>query len=222
MTRLLTRENVKLGVVAVACLLIAWTGPSVAHGVHAKFAHNADKVDGKHAVPSGASLTQAKGKLVAHNKQGQLPDKFVGKPDTIVTTHAGSGWQRHGSGPTTLQNYTAISIASAGSVALPLQAPHALGTARYGLARLEICYQRTEAAFITNTAVVSTDAASDPLLYSDNVDRTTSGYHCYTVAVGKRAPFGAGVTVDMAGGGTLVLRGVRATWTRAAAAVAPR
>lgn len=74
---MMTRENLKLLVVAVACLLVAWTGPSVAHGVHAKFAHNADKVDGKHAVGAGAGLTKAKGKLVAHNGQGQLPARFI-------------------------------------------------------------------------------------------------------------------------------------------------
>jgi hypothetical protein len=83
MTRFLTRENAKLMVVAVGVLLLAWTGPAVAHGVHAQFAHNADKVDGKHAVSSGSSLANAKNKLVAHNKQGQLPAKFI--PKSLVT-----------------------------------------------------------------------------------------------------------------------------------------
>jgi hypothetical protein len=80
---MLSRENLKLAVVAVFCLLIAWTGPSVAHGVHAKFAHNADKVDGKHAVSSGVSKAKAKKKLVAHDKKGELPAKFI--PKSFVT-----------------------------------------------------------------------------------------------------------------------------------------
>jgi hypothetical protein len=83
MTRFLTRENIKLVVVAVAVLLVAWTAPSVAHGVHAQFAHNADKVDGKHAVSAGTSKANAKKKLVAHNKKGELPAKFI--PKSFVT-----------------------------------------------------------------------------------------------------------------------------------------
>lgn len=83
MPRLLTRDNIKLALVAMACLTIAWTGPAVAHGVHAKFAHNADKVDGKHAVGAGASLAKAKGKLVAHDRRGQLPARFI--PNSFVT-----------------------------------------------------------------------------------------------------------------------------------------
>lgn len=52
----------------------------MAHGVaHALFAHNADKVDGKHAVGSGASLANAGGKLVAHSASGKLPAKFIPK-----------------------------------------------------------------------------------------------------------------------------------------------
>ncbi|MDP3894632.1 hypothetical protein [Nocardioides sp.] len=51
--------------------------------MHAKFAHNADKVDGKHAVGAGASLAQAKKKLVAHDSTGQLPAKFI--PNSFVT-----------------------------------------------------------------------------------------------------------------------------------------
>lgn len=46
---MVTRGNLRLLVVAVACLLVAWTGPALAHGVHATFAHDADKIDGLHA-----------------------------------------------------------------------------------------------------------------------------------------------------------------------------
>jgi hypothetical protein len=38
---------------------------------------NADRVDGKHAVGAGASVTKRAGKLVATNKQGYLPKNIV-------------------------------------------------------------------------------------------------------------------------------------------------
>lgn len=77
------RENAKLLAVAVVCLLLAWSGPSIAHGVHARFAHNADKVDGRHAVRAGVGLEKAKGKLVAHDRNGRLPARFL--PKSLVT-----------------------------------------------------------------------------------------------------------------------------------------
>lgn len=54
-------------------------GPAIAHGVqYALFAHNADKVDGKHAVGSGATVSARKGKLVATSaKTGRLPNNII-------------------------------------------------------------------------------------------------------------------------------------------------
>ncbi|MDP3889908.1 hypothetical protein [Nocardioides sp.] len=78
MKRLLSRENIKLFMVATVCLMVAWTGPAFARTV-ADYAKNSDRVDGKHAVGSGASLKKAKGKLVAHDKSGRLPAKFIPK-----------------------------------------------------------------------------------------------------------------------------------------------
>ncbi|MGH3011514.1 MAG: hypothetical protein ACRDMY_06710 [Gaiellaceae bacterium] len=56
-------------------MLPGTTGPAVAHGVrHALFAHSADKVDGKHAVASSASVANRRGKLVATSgTTGRLP-----------------------------------------------------------------------------------------------------------------------------------------------------
>jgi hypothetical protein len=75
-----------LGTIAVAMVTAAVTAaaPAIAHGVeHALFAHDADKVDGKHAVGSGATLTNRKGKLVATNgTTGLLPNNIIAKaPD---------------------------------------------------------------------------------------------------------------------------------------------
>ena len=74
----LTRENLKLSLVAAGCLLIGLTAPATASQLRATFADNADKVDGFHAVGSGASITQRKGKLVATNATtGRLPDNII-------------------------------------------------------------------------------------------------------------------------------------------------
>ena len=63
------------GIVAV----LTTGGPAIAHGVqHAMFAHNADKVDGKHAVGASATVQGRKGKLVATSPaSGQLPNNII-------------------------------------------------------------------------------------------------------------------------------------------------
>ena len=55
-------------------------GPAVAGAI----ASNSDKVDGKHAVGSGASINQRKGKLVATSpRTGRLPNNIIGRaPDS--------------------------------------------------------------------------------------------------------------------------------------------
>lgn len=67
-------------VVLAVALLAGFSGGAVAK---ARFdAENAHKVDGKHAVSAGASLTKRKGKLVATNAAGRLPNNIIVKaPD---------------------------------------------------------------------------------------------------------------------------------------------
>ncbi len=63
------------------------TGPAFSDGVsHALFAHNSDKVDGKHAVGGAATLGQAAGKLVSHGSNGKLPAKFIPKVEAAKTS----------------------------------------------------------------------------------------------------------------------------------------
>jgi hypothetical protein len=78
----MNRENLKLLLVATVCLAAGWSGPAVASAAVA-FAVNSDKVDGKHAVGSGASIAARKGKLVATNPTtGRLPNNLIAKaPD---------------------------------------------------------------------------------------------------------------------------------------------
>ncbi len=77
------KDNLKLIVIATVCLVVGLSAPAIGHGVHAQFAHNADKVDGKHAVGAGASTNQRKGKLVATSgTSGRLPNNIIAKaPD---------------------------------------------------------------------------------------------------------------------------------------------
>ena len=72
------RGEAKTILVAMITAAVTAGGPVIAATVA-----NADKVDGKHAVGSKASLTKAAGKLVATRptgaEKGKLPGKFVGK-----------------------------------------------------------------------------------------------------------------------------------------------
>jgi hypothetical protein len=73
------RKDARTIVIAVVAASVTAAAPAIAHGVHAAFAHNADKVDGKHAVGPGASLKAAGGKLVAAGANGKFSQKFIPK-----------------------------------------------------------------------------------------------------------------------------------------------
>lgn len=80
----MSRENAKLVIVAVFCLVVGLSAPAVSATVqHALYADKAGKVDGRDAVGAGASVTQRRGKLVATNPTtGRLPDNIIAKaPD---------------------------------------------------------------------------------------------------------------------------------------------
>ena len=66
--------------VAMVTALVTANAPAIAHGVHAVFAHNADKVDGVHAVKAKASKKKRRGKLVATSPTtGRLPNNIIKK-----------------------------------------------------------------------------------------------------------------------------------------------
>jgi hypothetical protein len=72
------KRDLRTIVIAVVAAAVTAGGPAMAHGVaHALFAHNADKVDGKHAVGSGAALGNAAGKLVTTAGNGKFAPKFI-------------------------------------------------------------------------------------------------------------------------------------------------
>jgi hypothetical protein len=80
-TKLTHKLPIALSTTALVVALAGTAGPAIAHGVnHALFAHNADKVDNKHAVGAGATLDARKGKLVATSPTtGYLPDNIIQK-----------------------------------------------------------------------------------------------------------------------------------------------
>jgi hypothetical protein len=65
-------------VVAVVTAALTAGGPVIAATV-ADYAKDADKVDGKHAVSASATVSERKGKLVATNSAGRLPDTIIAK-----------------------------------------------------------------------------------------------------------------------------------------------
>lgn len=74
------KRDLRTVVVAVAAASVTAAVPALAHGVqHALFAHNADKVDGRHAVASTATLNTAAGKLVTTGPNGRFASKFIPK-----------------------------------------------------------------------------------------------------------------------------------------------
>jgi len=77
------RENLKLVLVAAVCLGVGLSAPAIGQTI-VTYAQNADKVDGKHAVGAGATVTQRKGKLVATSgTTGRLPNNIIAKaPDS--------------------------------------------------------------------------------------------------------------------------------------------
>jgi hypothetical protein len=73
------RNNAKLVVVAAVCLTAGMATPALAGGV-VPFARNADKVDGKHAIRAGATVSQRAGRLVATSgSTGLLPNNIIAK-----------------------------------------------------------------------------------------------------------------------------------------------
>ena len=67
-----------IGVAVAAAVFAAGPGPALAHGGHARFAHNSDKVDGIHAVKSATAKTKRRGKIVATSPTtGRLPNNII-------------------------------------------------------------------------------------------------------------------------------------------------
>lgn len=88
---------------AVVGATVALTVPAIAHdadgGGHDKFAHEADQVDGQHAVASTNNPAARATRLVATNGQGSLPDGIIPtEPWHEVGTAGEPGFATNGDG----------------------------------------------------------------------------------------------------------------------------
>jgi hypothetical protein len=73
------RTALVAGVTAAATVLVLAGAPAIGAAV-VRYARNAGKVDGKHAVSSGATRAKRKGKLVATSRRtGRLPNNIIAK-----------------------------------------------------------------------------------------------------------------------------------------------
>jgi hypothetical protein len=110
-----TRENVKLLAVATACLVAGSVVPAAAVIVA-----NADKVDGFHAVGSGATIDARKGKLVATSSStGRLPNNIIKKaPDAAKLGGVNAADLRYLDIPVTAGQY-ALAFEGLGDVRFP-------------------------------------------------------------------------------------------------------
>ena len=80
----LVSANLKVIVVAAITAMVTAGGPpalaAAYDAMNARYAGNADKVDGRHAVAAATSIEDRKGKLVATNvTTGQLPNNIIAK-----------------------------------------------------------------------------------------------------------------------------------------------
>jgi hypothetical protein len=74
------RRHLSVVLVAMVTAAVTAGGPVLARTVL-----NADKVDGLDAVKASATLKQARGNLVAHNRHGVIPRRFVPKVGNAST-----------------------------------------------------------------------------------------------------------------------------------------
>ena len=73
------RSDVRTFVVALAAVAVGTNAPAIAHGVHAAFSHNSDKVDGIHAAKANAG--NKKSRLIATDSTGKFPVSVIPKAD---------------------------------------------------------------------------------------------------------------------------------------------
>ena len=73
------RKNIVTLIIALVGGMVGANVPAIAHGVHAAFSHNSDKVDGIHAAK--ATAANKKKRLVATDATGKFPVSTIPKAD---------------------------------------------------------------------------------------------------------------------------------------------
>jgi hypothetical protein len=202
------RNHLETIVVAMITAAVTAAAPALAHGVqHALFAHNADKVDGKHAVGAGTTVEARRGRLVATSGiTGRLPDNIIATaPDSdrldgrdstdflkagqIRISHNGQ-WSvvRFALSEGNVREYQgAVRIESTnGQLAwaqLHLVGPVAIGPTQYALKSVRVCLLVSSGEKVDGTAIYDQSDLLIHEVYEDPTDRTTSVFppECYTV-----------------------------------------
>jgi len=155
--------------VGIGCLLLGLSTPAIGSSVASIiYADNADKVDGKHAVGSAATINQRKGKLVATSGQtGLLPNNIIKRaPDsTRLNGYAHSALR---SLPLLVQGAGVEGSASATSQGVTLGSSTP-GTMRFGF-------------------IVPPDHKAGAPIYADIVYATTGGCTWYAFTSGLEGP----------------------------------
>lgn len=192
------RRQVPVAVTAaVVCSLFAG-GPVVARA--AFDAHNADKVDGKHAVGASTSVAKRKGKLVATSpRTGRLPSNIIATAPNAKRLDglAGSAYRVPGKGlrgATT--NITSCGAGVVVSYALPLSRPariFAAADSTYGRSNpgperptIRIQLLDSSSTVVAQTGRVAADGSTgNPTLSIAGVLLTPDGTGPYTATPGS-------------------------------------
>ena len=73
------RSHLSTILVAMVTAAVTASAPAIAHGVHALFSHNSDKVDGIHAAKANAG--NKRNRLIATDKTGKFPVSVIPRAD---------------------------------------------------------------------------------------------------------------------------------------------
>lgn len=133
---------------------------------------------------------------------------------TIVTTVGGVAWLPHSSAPSSIERAISnVRVSGDGAMVLGVNAPASFDGVEYGLESIEICVDVSSPGYLNEVAVFRTDSATEtPQILDDSTDRTVDG--CYVYPVGKSVAKGAGIFLDLSGGGDVRIEGTTLTWTR--------
>lgn len=156
-------------------------------GAMAFDAMNAHKVDGKHAVGAGASVSKRAGKLVATDSSGHLPDDIIKramnsdtldgadssaflKPEGLIAVPYFGPWWYSGSTAlaTVTQDATFTSVhaetAGAGYMSPnPPQFPSVLFNRKTKIVKVEVCYDATDPDVkLSGDLRITADSQTDP------------------------------------------------------------
>jgi len=148
-------------------------------------------------------------------------DKLDGKDSsafmeygTIVTTVGGVAWLPSNSPPSSVDRFTSgVRVSGNGSMVLGVNAPASFDGVEYGLESIEICVDVSSPGFLDRVSMFRTDSATVwPKILDDDTDRTLDG--CYVYPVGMSVAKGAGIRLELSGGGLVRIEGTTLTWTR--------